>query len=426
MVVNIILILLLVVLSAMFSSCETAFSTVNKMRLKNYASQGNQRAKKALKIAESFDNALTAILIGNNIVNIASASIGTVLFTELFGSKGVGIATAVMTVTVLIFGEILPKTYAKENSEKCAFFFAQPLSLLIILLAPFVKFFIIIKTLVSKFYKNSEKTPSVTEDELKYIIDEIEEEGVLEESESELVRSALDFDETNVSEILIPRVKVIGVEINSTIDEIKNIFLTEMYSRLPVYEKNLDNIVGIITQKDFFKMLSENKTDIREIIQNVVFISEFKLINDALHEMQRSKTHMSIILDQYGGTKGIITMEDIIEELVGEIYDENDEIISPITKTGNNIYEATGELMIDEMLETLGFPENFIHTNANTVGGWIMEITGHIPEPGEFIQQDCFEIKILEMNIQSIAKIQIKISEPDFPEEDHSDLSPSK
>ena len=307
--INIILIILLVAFSAMFSSCETAFSTVNKMRLKNNADQGSAKAAKALRLAESFDNSLTTILIGNNIVNIASTSISTVLFTDLFGAKGVGIATVVMTVVVLIFGEILPKTFAKENSEKCAYFFAGPLSALIVLFTPLSFIFTAIKNTVSKLYSSSEKTPSVTEDELKCIINEIEEEGVLEESESDLVRSALDFDETIVSEILTPRVKVVGVEINSSIEEIKNVFLTEMYSRLPVYEKNIDNIVGIITQKDFFKMISENRSDIQNIIQDVVFISEFKLINDALHEMQRSKTHMSVIIDQYGGTKGIITMK---------------------------------------------------------------------------------------------------------------------
>lgn len=412
--INIILIILLVAFSAMFSSCETAFSTVNKMRLKNNADQGSAKAAKALRLAESFDNSLTTILIGNNIVNIASTSISTVLFTDLFGAKGVGIATVVMTVVVLIFGEILPKTFAKENSEKCAYFFAGPLSALIVLFTPLSFIFTAIKNTVSKLYSSSEKTPSVTEDELKCIINEIEEEGVLEESESDLVRSALDFDETIVSEILTPRVKVVGVEINSSIEEIKNVFLTEMYSRLPVYEKNIDNIVGIITQKDFFKMISENRSDIQNIIQDVVFISEFKLINDALHEMQRSKTHMSVIIDQYGGTKGIITMEDIIEELVGEIYDENDEITPLMTKISDDVYEASGELTVTEMLETLGYPGNYIATNANTVSGWIMELTGHIPDQGELIQNDCFEIRITEMNGKKISKIQITLIKPDL------------
>ena len=415
--INIILIILLVAFSAMFSSCETAFSTVNKMRLKNNADQGSAKAAKALRLAESFDNSLTTILIGNNIVNIASTSISTVLFTDLFGAKGVGIATVVMTVVVLIFGEILPKTFAKENSEKCAYFFAGPLSALIVLFTPLSFIFTAIKNTVSKLYSSSEKTPSVTEDELKCIINEIEEEGVLEESESDLVRSALDFDETIVSEILTPRVKIVGVEINSSIEEIKNVFLTEMYSRLPVYEKNIDNIVGIITQKDFFKMISENRSDIQNIIQDVVFISEFKLINDALHEMQRSKTHMSVIIDQYGGTKGIITMEDIIEELVGEIYDENDEITPLMTKISDDVYEASGELTVTEMLETLGYPGNYIATNANTVSGWIMELTGHIPDQGELIQNDCFEIRITEMNGKKISKIQITLIKPDFSDQ---------
>lgn len=415
--INIILIILLVAFSAMFSSCETAFSTVNKMRLKNNADQGSAKAAKALRLAESFDNSLTTILIGNNIVNIASTSISTVLFTDLFGAKGVGIATVVMTVVVLIFGEILPKTFAKENSEKCAYFFAGPLSALIVLFTPLSFIFTAIKNTVSKLYSSSEKTPSVTEDELKCIINEIEEEGVLEESESDLVRSALDFDETIVSEILTPRVKVVGVEINSSIEEIKNVFLTEMYSRLPVYEKNIDNIVGIITQKDFFKMISENRSDIQNIIQDVVFISEFKLINDALHEMQRSKTHMSVIIDQYGGTKGIITMEDIIEELVGEIYDENDEITPLMTKISDDVYEASGELTVTDMLETLGYPGNYIATNANTVSGWIMELTGHIPDQGELIQNDCFEIRITEMNGKKISKIQITLIKPDFSDQ---------
>ena len=415
--INIILIILLVAFSAMFSSCETAFSTVNKMRLKNNADQGSAKAAKALRLAESFDNSLTTILIGNNIVNIASTSISTVLFTDLFGAKGVGIATVVMTVVVLIFGEILPKTFAKENSEKCAYFFAGPLSALIVLFTPLSFIFTAIKNTVSKLYSSSEKTPSVTEDELKCIINEIEEEGVLEESESDLVRSALDFDETIVSEILTPRVKVVGVEINSSIEEIKNVFLTEMYSRLPVYEKNIDNIVGIITQKDFFKMISENRSDIQNIIQDVVFISEFKLIHDALHEMQRSKTHMSVIIDQYGGTKGIITMEDIIEELVGEIYDENDEITPLMTKISDDVYEASGELTVTEMLETLGYPGNYIATNANTVSGWIMELTGHIPDQGELIQNDCFEIRITEMNGKKISKIQITLIKPDFSDQ---------
>jgi CBS domain containing-hemolysin-like protein len=406
--VNIILIAVLLMFSALFSSCETAFSSVNKIRLKNYSSQGNKRAKQALEIAESFDNALTAILIGNNIVNIASTSISTVLFTQLLGNGGVGIATVVMTVLVLIFGEILPKSYAKENAEKLSLFFAPFLSLLIIILKPLIMIFSGIKSLMNRINGKSEKKPSVTEDELKYIIDEIEEEGVLEEQESDLVRSALEFDEIQVSEILIPRVKIVAVEINTPVDEIKEIFLSEFYSRIPVYEKSIDNITGIITYKDFFKKIVDKKNDISDIIQDVIHISDLKLISEALREMQVQKTHMAIVMDQYGGTKGIITMEDIIEELVGEIYDENDEVVTQFQRVGDDVYEVDGGYSINDMLEHMNTDAK-IESSANTAGGWIMDLTGHIPKENEQVESGIFRITVLSADEQTVSKIRIEI-----------------
>ena len=255
---KIVLVIIMMVFSALFSSTETAYSSVNKLRLKNYEAQGNKKASKALRLANKFDEVLTAVLIGNNIVNIATSSVSTLLFVSIFGSNGAAISTAVITVLVLIFGEVLPKSYAKKNSEKLAMLFASPLSMLVTVLKPFVW----ILNKISSLLSSGEEAPSVTEDELKYMIDEIEEQGVIEEQESELVKSALEFDEISVDEILIPRVKVVGVEIGAEIDEIKEIFTTEMYSRLPVYEKSLDDIVGIITNKAFFKMLTEGKHDI--------------------------------------------------------------------------------------------------------------------------------------------------------------------
>ena len=332
---KIVLIIVMMILSALFSGTETAYSSVNKLRLKNYEAQGNKKASKALKLANRVDDVLTAVLIGNNIVNIASSSVSTILFVSLFGSKGAGISTAVITVLVLIFCEVMPKSYAKRNAEKLALFIASPLSVLVLLLKPAVW----ILNKLSSAVGSENNSPSVTEDELKYMIDEIEEQGVIEEQESELVKSALEFDEISVNEILIPRVKIVGIEINSTIDEIKNIFSTEMYSRLPVYEKSLDDITGIITSKAFFKMLVEGKSDIREIIQDVPHIPESKLISEAMKYMQRSKVHLAVVTDQYGGTKGIITLEDIIEELVGEIYDEDDEIVTNIVRLSDNRYE---------------------------------------------------------------------------------------
>lgn len=415
MAVNIILIILCLVFSGLFSSAEMAFSTVNKIRLKNYASQGNKRAEKALEIATKFDNALMAILIGNNVVNTASASIGTILFTEIFGSGGVGVATMVMTVLVLIFGEILPKSLAKENAESLALTFAVPLSFVIKLFTPIIWIFTKIKDGTMKiFVKSTEEQPSVTEDELKYIIDEIEEQGVLEEQEGDLVRSALEFDEITVGEILIPRVNVVGIEINADIDEIKQTFMAEMYSRLPVYEKSLDNIVGIITQKDFFRLIlnndiNENSFEIKDIMQDVIHISELKLISEAMKDMQKSKTHMAVVMDQYGGTAGIITLEDIIEELVGEIYDENDEVVTELQKVGENTYDVSGEMNIDDMLEQLGLPEDSIESSSNSVGGWVMELLGHIPVADERAVSGSFHIKVLCVQEQKIQKVRIFI-----------------
>ncbi len=408
------LVVAMMVFSALFSGTETAYSSVNKLRLKNYESQGNKKAAKALKLANRFDEVLTAVLIGNNIVNIAASSVSTLLFVSIFGSKGAGISTAVITVLVLVFCEVLPKSYAKKNAEKISLAFASPLWALVILLKPFVW---LLNKLSSLFSKGDE-APTVTEDELKYMIDEIEEEGVIEEQESELVKSALEFDEISVEEILIPRVKMIGVDVTDTIDEIKATFTREMYSRLPVYEKSLDNILGIITNKAFFKMLIEGGSDIRSIIQEVPHIADTKLISEAMRSMQRSKVHLAIVTDQYGGTKGMITLEDIIEELVGEIYDEDDEIITNIVKLGENKYECAGDVNIGDLLETLGLDEDMIITEYSTVGGWITEILEHIPEAGESAEAGVFRLTAAEVSEQSVEKVIIEILPAEESEEE--------
>lgn len=403
---KIIIIILLIVMSAIFSGSEMAFSSVSKIRLKNYAAQGNKRAEKALKIANAFDDALTTILIGNNVVNILSTSISTVLFTKLLGSSGVGVATVVMTILVLTFGEITPKSYAKNHAESVALIMAEPLWFLIKLMTPIVFLFKILQNAM----KPKENQPTVTEDELKYMIEEIEEQGVLEEQESDLVRSALEFDEITVDEILIPRVNVVGIERNEDFNKIKELFFSEMYSRLPVYEKNVDNIIGVITNKNFFRLINENKEDISEIIQDIIHLSDLKFISEALREMQKNKMHMAVVLDQYGGTKGIVTMEDIIEELVGEIYDENDEIIDHLVKTGVNEYEVSGELSISDMLEGLDLPENQIESTGNTIGGWVMELLGHIASEGETAESGAFHMTVLSVKYQKIQKIKLVLT----------------
>ena len=410
---KIVLILVMMIFSALFSGTETAYSSVNKLRLKNYEAQGSKKAAKALKLANRFDEVLTAVLIGNNIVNIAASSIGTIVFIDLIGKNGPAVSTVVITVLVLIYCEVLPKSYAKRNAEKLALALANPLSALIGLFKPAV---FLLNKLSSAISKGKE-APSVTEDELKYMIDEIEEQGVIEEQESELVKSALEFDEISVSEILIPRVKVVGVELNSTIDEIKDTFSSEMYSRLPVYEKSLDEIVGIITNKAFFKMLVEGGNDIKSIIQEVPHIADTKLISEAMRDMQRSKVHLAVVTDQYGGTKGIITLEDIIEELVGEIYDEDDEIVNSLLMIAPDKYEVAGDMSVSDMLEMLDLDEDTIDTEYNSVGGWVTDVMEHIPEAGETAETGIFRITAAEVNEQNVEKVIIEV----LPSEDEND-----
>ncbi|HEZ7985580.1 MAG TPA: hemolysin family protein [Ruminococcus sp.] len=408
---KIILVIVMMIFSALFSSTETAYSSVNKLRLKNYESQGNKKAAKALKLANRFDDVLTAVLIGNNVVNIATSSISTLIFINLMGSKGPAISTIVITIIVLIFCEVLPKSYAKKNAEKLALMFAVPLSALVVLLKPFVWALNKLSSAISK----GDEAPTVTEDELKYMIDEIEKEGVIEEQESELVKSALEFDEITVNEILIPRTKVVGVEIGDTIDEIKEIFSSELYSRLPVYEKSLDNIVGIITNKSFFKMLTNGSEDIASIIQEVPHIADSKLISAALRDMQRSKVHLAVVIDQYGGTKGIVTLEDIIEELVGEIYDEDDEIVANVVRLAPDKYEVAGDMSLSDMLERLELAEDLVHTDYTSVGGWITDVLERIPEEGETAETGVFRLTASKVCEQTVEKVIVEILRDDAP-----------
>ena len=420
--VNYIAIAVLLVMSALFSSMETAFSSVNKIRLKHEASNGNKKAERALNIAENFDKALTSILVGNNIVNILSSSLGTVIFTKIFGTAGVAISTAVMTVLVLIFGEIIPKSFAKQNAEKCALAFAGILGGIMFILTPISAIFSQLQKALAKISKPDD-SPNFTEDELKYIIEEIEDQGVLEEQESDLVRSALEFDDITVEQILVPRVKVVAVERNEDIETITEIFIRDRYTRLPVYEETVDNIVGLINEKDFFALVTRPEgipagAGIEGIIQKALYVSEMKLISEVLYEMQRSKIHMAIVKDQYGGTSGIVTMEDIIEELVGEIYDENDEVIDSVVEVAENTYDIQADTSISDMLEKLGLPNDLIETDSNSVGGWVMELFGRIPENGDTITTGIFTVTVLEADEQSVSKVGIKLDVPEEKEDE--------
>ncbi|MBR4554010.1 MAG: HlyC/CorC family transporter [Ruminococcus sp.] len=401
----------LLMISAVCSATETAFSSANRIRLKNMAASGSKRAAKALALAEDFDKALTAILIANNVVNIASSALATVFFTEHFGSGSVGIATLVMTVLVLIFGEILPKSLAKENSERFSVFMAPLLSVFIIIITPVIWLFSGIKDLVVKLVGHKDDQPSVTEEELKYIIDEIEDEGVLEEQESELVRSALEFDEITISKVLVPRINIIGVPADAALDEIKDVFIQTKFSRLPVYEGTIDQIVGVIHQADFFELYLSGTGGIKDIMKPPVFLSESKRISEALRELQKAKMHMSVVVDEYGGTEGICTLEDIIEELVGEIYDESDDEDTSFIKLGKNRYKVSASLSVSDFLDRLGLPEDTVKTDMTSVGGYVMELLERLPEHNEFVRSEHFDMTVQMADEHKIDSLIVKVKQ---------------
>ncbi len=405
-------------MSAFFSSSETAFSSVNKIRLKHEAAEGNKKAELVLRIAEHYDKTITTILVGNNIVNILSASLATVICTALFAEKyGTGTATAIstvsMTLLVLIFGEILPKSIAKQHADKMAFMLSPFLNLFIIVLTPVTVIFGSLQKLAARLFGNGSDAPSVTEDELKYIIDEIEEEGVLEEQESELVRSALEFDDKNVSEVLIPRVRIIAVERNDSIEHIREVFFREQYSRMPVYDKNIDNIIGFIHERDFFRMVisDKNPTGIESIIHDLIYTTEFATVSEVLARMQKDKIHMAIIKDQYGGTYGMVTMEDLIEELLGEIYDETDEVVHSCTRLSDNSYECAAELNVSDFEEYAELDEDAVDSESYTMGGWAMELFGRIPVSGDVIKSGRFVVEVLEAEENRIIRLKVTVSE---------------
>lgn len=406
-------VVILIAMSAFFSATETAFSSLNRIRLKNYAADGNKRAVKALKISDDFDRALSSILIGNNVVNIASASIGTLIFSNLLGNgpTAVTVSTIVMTVVVLIFGEVLPKSLAKESPEKFALAVTPILYALIVLLTPLTALLVGLKKLVTKIFKTKNPVPSVTEEELKYIIEEIEDEGVLEEQESELVQSALEFDDITADEILTPRVDIAAVNVNDPPEKVLEAFREGSRSRLPVYEKSIDSIIGIINAKAFLNAYLENpEVSVRSLLQETIFVPPTKKISMLLKEMQRKKLQLAIVVDQYGGTIGIVTVEDILEELVGEIWDEDEDITEEIVPVGENVYEVSGDVNIYDMFEALDLDFPKFKSTSNSLSGWALEMFERIPEAGESFTYENLTITVLELDEQRILKLKVEVT----------------
>lgn len=407
--ITLIIIVLCVVMSAYFSATETAFSSLNRIRIKNMADKGNKRAALVAKLSEQYDSMLSTILIGNNIVNIGCSSLATVLCLKWLGEDmGPSISTIATTVVVLIFGEISPKSIAKESPEKFAMFSAPILKVLMVILTPFNYLFGLWKKLLSKIIKSDEDR-GITEEEILTIVEEATQEGGIDEDEGSLIRSAIEFREMEAVDILTPRIDVEGVEIHATKEQIAEVFTETGYSRLPVYEESLDHIVGIIYHKDFHNYVYHTEQEVSSIIRPVRFITKTRKISDLLKELQQEKSHIAVVLDEFGGTVGIVTMEDILEEIVGEIWDEHDEIIRAFEKVSEEEYVVLGSANVEKLFEELEIDDE---VEVVTVSGWVMNLLERIPKENDKVSYGDWEITVLEMNGKRVEKASIKKSLP--------------
>ena len=373
---------ILVGFSAFFSASETAFSSLNQIRLKSRAEDGDSSASRVLAIAEQYDKLLSTILIGNNIVNIAAASIGTILFTQMLGAeRGATMSTIVLTIIVLIFGEVTPKSLAKEMPEKVATAVSPFLVLLMALMTPLTWLFTQWKKLLGHFVHSGE-ADTITEGELMTMVSEAENDGELTDRESELIRSAIEFDDVEVEEILTPRVDVVAVEDDIPLEELAQTFAESGYSRLPVYHGTIDNIIGVVHEKDFYIARLKKATKIDDLVVPTLYTTGSTQISQLLRTLREQHHHLAVVVDEYGGTEGIITLEDILEELVGEIWDEHDEVTEDFRKQSDGSWLVSGSASVDDLYEELDLPEEE-DIDSNTVNGLVQEKTCHLPKVGD-------------------------------------------
>ena len=396
MIKYILVIALMVVLSAFFSASEISFNASNKLRLRKAAEEGDKPAALAYKISDDFTTALSAILIGNNLANIAASTAATVVTMNLLMSlksldnDGVSsvISTVVMTFIILIFGEIVPKIIAKNNADAAVRLFAYPTKILTIILFPLVWLVMLLIKLLRRLWgSDDENAPTVTEEELESIIETVEEEGVIDEDQSELLQSTLDFRDTTVEEIMTPRIDMTAFEIGDPMDEISEVIGSSRYSRIPVYEDSIDNIIGILNLNHYYKTFTsdgvDEESDLRALLMQPCFIHKTMRLPAALSLLRERKMHIAIVVDEFGGTMGIVTMEDILEELVGEIWDESDEIELDCIKTGENTYEVSGDMNIEDFFGEIEFEPKEFECEYSTMGGWAIEMLDSDPHVGD-------------------------------------------
>ena len=428
-----VIIVISVFFSAYFSATETAFLSLNKTKLKTMIEKGNKKAEKTLSVAENYDKLISTILIGNNIVNILASSIATLFFVDLLANMGKSnanqmgatISTVVITVVVLIFGEITPKSIAKDVPEKFAMFSTPFISLLMVLLTPLNFVFSVWKKLVTKVLR-LENDNKMTSEELLMIVEEGQQEGAIEEAEGDLLKNAIEFNEKTAEDILTHRVDLEGVPSDASKDDIAEVFTESGYSRILVYEESIDNIIGTIHRKDFYVGSGISRKPVKELIAPPYFIHKSEKINDLLKLLQSNKSHLAIVIDEYGGTLGIVTMEDILEELVGEIWDEHDEVTETFRELSEDTFIVDCSVNFSEFCDFFDLPAE-IETDSVSLGGWIMEQVGKIPEQGDSFTFENIEVEVTETDSHRVAFAKVtKLPEETEEEEKAKDKDKEK
>ena len=401
---NIFAMVICVAMSAYFSATETAFSSLNKTRLKMLADNGNKRAALALRLSENYDKLISTILIGNNIVNIMVASIGTLLFVDIYGDIGATVSTAVVTIVVLIFGEITPKSIAKDAPERFALFSAPFIRLWIWVLTPLNFLFSKWKKFVSRFFKTDD-SEKMSHEELLLFMEDVEQDGSIDKNEGELLRNALEFRELTAAEILTHRIELEAVNVNESHEEIARAFTQSRFSRLLVYRDTIDQVIGVLHQKDFYINGKMTDQPISEIMTEPVFVYQHTKIRDILKTLQHQKAHIAVVVDDFGGTLGIVTMEDILEERVGEIWDEHDEVEEDFEKLGESTYRVDCSVSLEDFME---FFDMKLESDSVSVGGWVMEQLNRVPVKGDSFHVQHLEVTVSEVSAHRAKSITVK------------------
>ena len=418
--------ILCILLSAFFSATETAYSACNRVKLKTVDGPRKEKAQIALALLEKYDSLITTVLIGNNLVNIVGTAIATLLFTTriLPGKEDLAttLASVMMTVLVLFIGEVGPKTLAKQQPERYAMSVSPVISFLMMLLLPLDLLFSLWRKLLSKLIR-PEPEESQIEDELMTMIDEAQTEGDIEEEEVELIRSAIVFNDQDAADIMTPRVDVTAIEDNASIEDAADLFRDTWFSRIPVYHEDLDHIVGILHEKDFYKMTHECCTDITQIMKEPVFAPASLSIGNLLKQFRTSQTHLVILLDEFGGTEGIVTMEDVLEELVGEIYDEHDEVSEEVVEQEDGTLIVDGNMQLQELLDKLEAENEY---DTDTVGGWAGEMLEKVPEVGDSFTLGRHRFTVTEMDGFRVTRMQVEELPEEKPEEQPEEAEETK